>query len=251
MSTSSNGIDQPPEMRDNDFFTDIPSGHKLPLGWVECAWQPEVTTKQQALCNEPGRLVATNGGTPAMAYKKGFTRRRGTMKAIIFYDDVASAARAVVILRRCMSLARGGARWDIKPWCVGVLKLPLAADEALIESIDADVIVFAALRAPTLPKSLKEWLQWWNLRRQSREPAVVITRAYYDARRSGFDHELLSFAAQNELDLIVEANPPVGDRLADELVQPKMSLPQAAMDEATMGAAVTPHYSYRNWGINE
>ena len=66
MSTSSNGIDQPPEMRDNDFFTDIPSGHKLPLGWVECAWQPEVTTKQQALCNEPGRLVATNGGTPAM-----------------------------------------------------------------------------------------------------------------------------------------------------------------------------------------
>ena len=67
-----------------------------------------------------------------MNHKKGFTHRRGTMKAMIIYDDVASAARAVAILHRSSALARVRAQWDIKPWRVGVLKLPLAAEEALL-----------------------------------------------------------------------------------------------------------------------
>jgi len=252
MSTLSKITAQPSQMYDiAELRPDISIGRVLPLSWTESTWEPEVVTKLQARSNKPGRLIAVNGGNHAMSHKKGFTQRRGTMKAMILYDDVASAARAVAILRRCSSLARVRAQWDIKPWRVGILKLPLAAEEALIESLDTDVMVFAALRAHRLPKWLKEWLKCWSVRRQSRELALVITQGTRDARHYGFGDELLSFAAQNELDLIFEADPSVGDPLVSELVQPKTSFLLAATDEATIGAAATSHYSYRNWGINE
>ena len=61
------------------------------------------------------------------------------MKAVIIYDDVASAARSIAILRRASSLANVSAEWNIKPWRVDVLSLPMAADEALLEALDADI----------------------------------------------------------------------------------------------------------------
>lgn len=252
MSTLSKITVQPSKMCDSaDMLPGISIGGVLPLSWTESAWEPEVITKPQARSNKPSRLIAVNGGNHAMNHKRAFTHRRGTMKAMIIYDDVTSAARAVAILRRSSSLARVRAQWDIKPWPVGILKLPLAAEEALLESLDTDVIVFAALRDRRLPKWLKEWLKCWSVRRKSRELALVITHGTRDARHDGFGDELLSFAAQNELDLIVEADPSVGDPLASELVQPKTSYLLAATDEATIGAEATPHYSCRNWGINE
>lgn len=188
-----------------------------------------------------------------MIRKKEFTHGRGTMKSMVIYDRFTSAVRAVTILRHSLSLARVDAQWDIKPWRVDVLRLPSAAEEALLESVDADLIVFAALRASRLPKWLKEWLDCWSVRRQSKESALIVTRGTLDARHYGFGHELLSFAVQNDLDLIVEADPPVGaDPLASVLVERKAESDLFAADhQATTGSADTPLYSYRNWGINE
>src|SRR5215510_2940219 len=181
----------------------------LPLIWTDCAWKPEVTFTRSMLVLDhvPACRIAINAGNNAMKHKKPSTHRRGTMKALIIYDDVDSAERAIGILRRAASQARVHGQWDIKPWRVGVLRLPIAAEKALLEAADADAIVFADLRGSRLPTWLKDWLMRWGVRRQPGEPALVVTCAGPPNQPCGVSYELLRFAAQNKLDLIIQANP--------------------------------------------
>src|SRR5262249_55208699 len=147
----------------------------LPLIWTDCAWKPEVTLTRSMLVLDdvPSSRLAISGGNNVMKHKKPSAHRQGTMKALIIYDDVDSAERAIGILRRAASLARVLSQWDIKPWRVGVLKLPIAAEKALLEAVDADAIVFANLRGSRLPSWLKNWLTRWGVRRQPGEPALI------------------------------------------------------------------------------
>jgi len=228
----------------------------LPLIWTDCAWKPEVTFTRSMLVLDhvPPCRIAINEGNNAMKHKKPSTRRQGTMKALIIYDDVDCAARAIGILRRAASLARAHAQWDIKPWSVGVLRLPIAAEKALLEAVDADAIVFADLRGSRLPTWLKDWLKRWGVRRQPGEPALVVTCASPHNKPFGISHELLRFAAQNSLDLIVQANPSlvISRLVAPPLVPPEGdSLLPPASDQAPVGQVASHDGLYRNWGINE
>ena len=188
-----------------------------------------------------------------MKHKKPSTHRPGTMKALIIYDDVDSAARAIGILRRADSHVGADSQWDIKPWSVGVLRLPIAAEEALREAIDADAIVFADLRGSRLPTWLKDWLKRWGVRRQTGGPALVVTCASPATKPSGVSHELLRFAAENNLDLIVQTIPSLLiNRLAPAVVPPQgESLLPPASDQAPTSQAASHNGLYRNWGINE
>src|SRR5437879_5390199 len=49
--------------------------------------------------------VTIHGGKNVACQKTPVTNWRGPMKAVIIYDDVASAARSIAILRRTSSLA--------------------------------------------------------------------------------------------------------------------------------------------------
>src|SRR3569832_769977 len=129
------------------------------------------------------------------------------MKALVIYEEVAAATRAITILRRASALAKTGARWQIKPWRAGVLKLPIAADEALLEAIDADVILLAELPASGQIQVM-DWLQCWSALRQTGESARVVTYgANCEGNFEAVSHELTTFAAQNKLGLMIEANP--------------------------------------------
>ena len=188
-----------------------------------------------------------------MKHKKPSTHRQGTMKALIIYDDVDSAARAIGILRRAASHVGAHSQWDIKPWSVGVLRLPIAAEEALREAIDADAIVFADLRGSRLPTWLKDWLKRWGVRRQPGESALIVICASRPTKPTSVSHELFIFAAQNNLDLIVQANPSLLiNRLAPAFVPPQreLLLPPAS-DQAPTSQAASHNGLYRNWGINE
>jgi hypothetical protein len=249
MSTRLNTSAKPPQIYD---ATDL---RVSPLIWEECAWEPEVTTKRAMPARDydpTASGIVINGGN-TMKHKKLSIRRQATMKALIIYDDVDSAARAVGILRRAASLVRVHSQWDIKPWRIGVLRLPIAAEEALREVVDADAIVFADLRGSRLPTWLKGWLKRWRVRRQPGEPALVVTCASPTTKFSGVSHELLRFAAQNNLDLILEANPSVVvNCLVRALVPPEgESLLPPASDQDLVSPAALNHNSYRNWGINE
>jgi len=201
----------------------------------------------------PACRIAINGGNNAMKHKKPSTHRQGTMKALIIYDDVDSAARAIGILRRAASHVGAHSQWDIKPWSVGVLRLPIAAEEALREAIDADAIVFADLRGSRLPTWLKDWLKRWGVRRQTGGPALVVTCAGPSNKLFGVSHELLRFAAQNNLDLIVQANPSLFINRPVPAFVPLQgeSLLAPASDQVPIGQTASHNGLYRNWGINE
>src|SRR4029077_13046842 len=88
------------------------------------------------------------------------------MNALIIYDNFSSATTAVATLQRAAHHAELDAQWNMRPWRVDVLRLPSAADEALREAADADLIVLAGPQAYPLPTWLKEWLERWAKRRQ-------------------------------------------------------------------------------------
>lgn len=130
------------------------------------------------------------------------------MKALIIYDDFASGVKASTAMHRAAYRAKVRVRLDIKPWRVDVLKLPLAADEALMEAVDADLIVLAGPGAPLLPVWIKEWLECWGIRRQTRESALVVICAKAGGKPSAaVTLELSRFAVRNDLSFIVENNP--------------------------------------------
>jgi hypothetical protein len=98
------------------------------------------------------------------------------MKALIIYDDFAGAARASAALQRATWIANFNADWDIRPWRTDVLRVASAADEALIEAADADLIVFAGFAAYSLPTWLTEWLKRWVMRREIEDVALAMIR---------------------------------------------------------------------------
>jgi len=98
------------------------------------------------------------------------------MKALIIYDDFAGAVRASAALHHATLIANVNADWDLRPWRTDVLRVPSAADEALKEAADADLIVFAGSGAYSLPAWLKEWLKRWVMRRQFEDVALAMIR---------------------------------------------------------------------------
>jgi hypothetical protein len=106
----------------------------LPLIWRECTWEPKITITGHDCA--PGGSIK-NLENNAMKHKKRSHSPQGTMKALIIYDDVDCAERAIEFLRRAASQAGMHVQWEIKPRRVSVLRLPTAAEEALLEAVGA------------------------------------------------------------------------------------------------------------------
>src|SRR6266446_2119744 len=156
-----------------------------------------------------------------------FTRHNGAMNVLIIYDSFSSATTAVATLHHAAHRAELDAPWNIKPWRVDVLKLALAADEALKQAADADLIVFAGPQAYQPPTWLKEWLECWVKRRQVGDAALALIRDRTGGWKSApAAPELSSFAARHGLGFIIESDP-----------------------EYTKTMSI--HSSYRDWGIND
>lgn len=127
------------------------------------------------------------------------------MKALIIYDDFASAAKATTALQQSALSANVNAEWSIKPWRTEVLRYPSAANQALVEAVDADVIVLAGFRAGSLPTWVEEWLNYWVIHRDVEDAALAV---FYDETAGGLvapDAPRLSqFAERNGLSFIHE-----------------------------------------------
>jgi hypothetical protein len=161
------------------------------------------------------------------------------MNALIIYDNFSSATTAVATLQHAAHRAEINAPWNIKPWRVDVLRFPLAADEALKEAADADLIVFADPQAYPLPTWLKEWLERWAKRRQVGDAALAVIRDRTGGGQSApAAPELSGFAVRHGLSFITESAS-VRENVAASVVrtQHERKLPG--------------HGSYRDWGINE
>ena len=184
-------------------------------------------------------------------HHKPRTRRDGTMTALIIYDNLASATTAVATLQHAAHRAELKEQWNIKPWRVDVLRFPLAADEALKEATDADLIVFAGPQAYQPPAWLKEWLECWAERRQVEDAALAVMRGGIGGRiASPTAPELSRFALRHGLSFIIEIES-VRAHVAASVVrtQRERKLPAHPVTEGTISMPI--HGSYRDWGINE
>jgi hypothetical protein len=158
---------------------------------------------------------------------KNFTSEFPTMKALILYNDFASAAKANAALQRSAQNVDPATRWDVKPWRVDMLRFPPTAEEALIEAIDAHLIVFAGGGAQALPFWLLNWLEHWAKCRRIDGASL----AAIDSKRSGTfatpaASELASFAKRHGLSFI----PSEGEVIEGKIIS---SIQVAIMDAPT------------------
>ena len=96
------------------------------------------------------------------------------VKAIVLYDNFASGAKASTVLRRTARQAGVTMPCSILPWRVDLLKVPLIAEESLIEAASAHLIVFAGRFVQAPPTCLLAWLKQWAVSRQNHHVALAI-----------------------------------------------------------------------------
>ncbi|HXF11433.1 MAG TPA: hypothetical protein VN625_11660, partial [Desulfuromonadaceae bacterium] len=71
------------------------------------------------------------------------TEHQMALKAVIIFDNIALAARAITSLENAATSADETVKWDIKSWQADVLKRPDLIGVTVAAAIDADLVVLA------------------------------------------------------------------------------------------------------------
>jgi hypothetical protein len=128
-----------------------------------------------------------------------------TIRALIIYNDFASAAKANAALLRSAQNVDFATLWEVKPWRLNLLRFPPAAEEALTDAIDSHLIVFAGYSADPLPLWLFGWLeQWVKCRRIEGASLAAIGSKRSDTFAIPTAIELASFAKSHGLSFVVD-----------------------------------------------
>jgi hypothetical protein len=174
-----------------------------------------------------------------------------TLKAVVIYDDFYFAARAAALLERAAIRTDEAMKWDVKPWRLDVLKEPSLADAALDETADADLIVVAFRKTPSLPDELMGWLESWAMKRQTGDTAMMVFCPEENVASTPFLHSLKEFAEWHNLPFLGSHN--LRDdgnsiNFVHRLWQRKQP-PQPVV--ATPESFAESPYPSGHWGINE
>ena len=129
-----------------------------------------------------------------------------TLKAAVIYDDFDFAARAAALMERVAIRTDEAMKWDVKPWRLDVLQEPALADDALGETADADLIVVALRKTPSLPDELMGWLESWAMKRQTENTAMMVFCPEENAASTPLWHELKEFAEWHSLPFLGSRN---------------------------------------------
>ncbi|MGO8836310.1 MAG: hypothetical protein ACLQAH_14930 [Limisphaerales bacterium] len=143
------------------------------------------------------------------------TPQDSTMKALIIYDDFASAAKVNTTLQHSAQNVDFAMQWSIRPWQVNLLKFPPTADEALTEAIDAHLIAFAGRSAQSLPFWLQHWLEHWaKCRRIEHAALAVIVAGNAEVVAAAAKPDLPQFAERHGLSFVFDDGGVAGDKTA-------------------------------------
>ena len=129
-----------------------------------------------------------------------------TLKAAVIYDDFNFAAQATALLERVAIRADEAMKWDVKPWRLDVLQEPALADDALGETADADLILVALRKTPSLPDELMGWLESWAMKRQTEDTAMMVFCPEENAASTPLWHSLKEFAEWQSLPFLGSRN---------------------------------------------
>jgi len=174
-----------------------------------------------------------------------------TMDVMILYDEFSSATKAKAILERATHRSDETMQWRVKLWRSDMLKLPPAADAALVEAAGAHLIVLALGMPKFVSAPLLGWLEKWAALRQVHDAALALfDGANPDVLSAPGAPDLRQFAQRHDLGFIFDARDQAGDEsstLADGLHDREVSSTptlRQILEQPVSG-------DYQHWGINE
>jgi hypothetical protein len=178
------------------------------------------------------------------------------MKALIIYQNLASATKVNLALQRAAQHADTSVQWIIRPWRVDLLKFPPSAEEALVDAADTHLIVFAGGIRHSLPFWLQHWLESWAQRRQIENAALAVScEGIADALSISATQELLDFATCHGLDFIFDDCSTVASSSGED--RSAFSERRLQECELLLSPILPPtldtklRNGYRGWGITE
>ena len=157
-----------------------------------------------------------------------------TMKALVIYQDFASATKANAVLHELKCPGETRIDWEVVPWRMDMLKFPPMATEALMAATDAHLMLFAGGLPQSLPFWLLDWLREWAAARQVKDAAVAVTAGPKgDTPPATVISTLHQFATDHGLSFIMDPN----------------AVREAWIDPRPMeNTSIQP---YQRWGLNE
>jgi hypothetical protein len=198
------------------------------------------------------QTVAVQWKSPViLTYDEILPPQDPTMKALIIYDDIASATNTSAILHRVAHYADITVKWDIKPWRLNMLKFPPTAEQALKDAAEAHLLVFALPRTPIFPGWLMDWLEEWAKLRQTPDAALaIIGDGTPAASVAPATAELSQFARQYGLSFIFNNHGGSADTRA--FPDPGLSERQSFTGSASpRWDNFSNHAAYPAWGLND
>jgi hypothetical protein len=156
------------------------------------------------------------------------------MKALIIYQNFASAMKANAALQNLKLNSDTRVGWEVVPVRMEMLKFPPATTEALLAAIDVHLVLFIGSFSQALPHWVLDWLQRWAAARQVKDAVIAIsTGAYGGVPALRVIRALRQFAGESGLSFIV----------SPEIVHGPWIAQRAGEASASE--------SCRHWGINE
>ena len=127
------------------------------------------------------------------------------MKALIIYDDFAFAVRASAALQHSARNADFAVQWNVNPWQIDMLKFSPTAEEALVEALDAHLIVIASRNAKSSTFWFRGWLAHWAKCHQIKGAALALLGdGSFDGLAASVIDEFSSLARRHGLSLIFD-----------------------------------------------
>jgi hypothetical protein len=130
-------------------------------------------------------------------------RKDFSMSAVVICDDLAFAASAGATLGRVGGRGDVNVQWKTKFWSINALNEAELAKKALLDALDAHLILFPARCAQSLPDWVFDWLNQWATLRRLRDAAIGVMADECPAELVKLK-PLLSFARMHDLAIVVD-----------------------------------------------
>jgi hypothetical protein len=173
------------------------------------------------------------------------------LKAVILCDELDFAANAAAMLHRVRSSAGADVNWTVECWPVNAFDEAAFAERAVIEALDAFLIVVPSRHVQYPKFFLLEWLRRWAALRHVHEAALgIMTERDAAPVEFPIHPELSALVKWHGLTLISSSSPyspDPGNVLIHFTGERQMLLPV----EQRHFVYAEARWSYRGFGINE
>jgi hypothetical protein len=96
-----------------------------------------------------------------------------TLNILVAYEDLTAEERAKELLGRLAITLTPQVRLKLSLWKFSVLSVPPLQDLAVMDAVEADVIIISSSQADQTPTELKTWMERWEPKPSGKNSALV------------------------------------------------------------------------------